>query len=71
MNTVNDPLMKPIIAQLESGHDLSAQQVNSCAEFLLDEAADIGEKAQLLKALSGKAPLSITQGHAKPSAFLV
>ncbi|MCH2061589.1 MAG: anthranilate phosphoribosyltransferase [Verrucomicrobiales bacterium] len=54
MNTVNDPLMKPIIAQLESGHDLSAQQVNSCAEFLLDEAADIGEKAQLLKALSGK-----------------
>ena len=54
LNSINYPLMKPLIAQLESGHDLSAQQVSSCAEFLLNETAEIDDKAQLLKALSGK-----------------
>ena len=46
--------MVQLIDQLQSGNDLSAEQVTSCADFLLDETAGNDEKAQLLKALSTK-----------------
>ena len=46
--------MIQIIEQLQSGDDLSTDQVTSCADFLLDETAENDEKAQFLKALSGK-----------------
>ena len=62
--------MIQFIEQLQSGNDLSAEQVTSCADFLLNETAGNDEKAQLLKALStkGETPAEIA---AFVEAFLV
>jgi anthranilate phosphoribosyltransferase len=46
--------MLQLTAQLQSGNNLSADQVTSCADFLLDENGQNADKVQLLKALSTK-----------------
>ncbi len=46
--------MIQLIDQLQSGGELSAEQVASCADFLLDAETGDADKARLLKALATK-----------------
>src|SRR5438132_10040756 len=46
--------MNELIAHVENGSDLSAEQVERAVDFLLDEKSDAAAKAAFLKALRAK-----------------